>query len=85
METIRCSYKDPPWITQEIKSALRKKNRLHKKYISHGMRLEDQTTLNNFSYYCSELITSSKSSYYSNLGSKLNNPMTGPKAYWSYF
>ena len=33
-ETKKCSHKDPPWMNKEIKSALRRKNRLYKKYIS---------------------------------------------------
>ena len=33
-ETIKCKSKDPPWLSKEIKIALRKKNRLYKKYIS---------------------------------------------------
>ena len=61
-KNIKCSYSEPPWRTKEITTALRKKNRLHKKYISNNM---------------------SKSSHYSNLANKLNNPITGPKAFRS--
>ena len=70
-------------MTKEIKTALCKKNRLHKKYISNNMKPEDKISLNEFSAVCDDLISTSKSSYYSNLANKLNNPMTGPKAYWS--
>ena len=31
-ETIKCSSKDPPWMSKEIISALRPKNRVYKKY-----------------------------------------------------
>ena len=82
-KNIKCSYSDPPWMTKEIKTALRKKNRLHKKYISNNMKPEDKISLNEFSAVCDDLISTSKSSYYSNLANKLNNPMTGPKEYWS--
>ena len=46
---IKCSYKDPPWITKEIKTSLRKKNRLYKKYISNGCNTDDLASLNNHS------------------------------------
>ena len=55
-----CHYKDPPWITMEIKTNLRKKNRLYKKYITKEKVIEDLNTLNSFSMKCSELISSSK-------------------------
>ena len=51
---IKCSYKDPPWISREIKTCLRKKNRLYKKYISNGFIADDLTSLNNHSNYCSD-------------------------------
>ena len=44
-ETIKCSHKDPPWINKKIKSALRHKNRLYKKYISGGKKQEDEINL----------------------------------------
>ena len=47
------------------------------------MKPEDKISLNEFSAACDDLISTSKSSYYSNLANKLNNPMSGPKSYWS--
>ena len=80
---IKCSYKDPPWISMEIKTCLRKKNRLYKKYISNGCIADDLTSLNNHSNYCSDLISSAKISHFNKLANKLNDPFLGPKAYWS--
>ena len=80
---IKCNNKDAPWITSEIKTCLRKKNRLYKKFISNGSSQEDLNNLNIHSNYCSELIRSSKKYYLKNLSNKLNNPHLGPKAYWS--
>ena len=80
---IKCSYKDPPWISREIKTCLRKKNRLYKKYISNGCIADDITSLNNHSNYCSDLISLAKISHFNNLANKLNDPFLGPKAYWS--
>ena len=74
----KCSYKDPPWISREIKTCLRKKNRLYKKYISNGCIADDLTSLNNHSNYCSDLISSAKISHFNKLANKLNDPFLGP-------
>ena len=80
---ITCRYKVPPWITNEIKTALRKKNRLYKKYIKNGRNIEDLNTLNNFSTIYTELVSSSKKTYFEKLANKIRDPHLGPKAYWS--
>jgi hypothetical protein len=82
-DTRTCRAKDPPWITKEIKLALRHKNRLFRKYTSRGMSREDKFIFDEHSHFCHDLISSCKESYYSNLGKRLNNPATSPKAYWS--
>ena len=82
-ETKKCSYKDPPWLTKEIKSSLLRKNRFYRKYVSNGMTAEDQAVLNDLSNHCFELISTSKESHFKKLGDKLNDPLIGPKAYWS--
>ena len=81
-ETIKCSHRDPPWMTKDIKSALRHKNRLYKKYISGGKQ-EDEIRLRETTISVSNLITETKSSYFKTLGERLNDPLTGPKTYWS--
>ena len=82
-ETIKCKSKDPPWLNKEIKNALRKKNRLYRKFISGGRTVHDQIQLNEITVTISDLITNSKNAYFTNLGKKLNDPSTSPKAYWS--
>ena len=80
---IKCNGKDAPWITSEIKTCLRKKNRLYKKFISNDSSQENLNNLNMHSNYCSDLISSSKKQYLRNLSNRLNNPHLGPKVYWS--
>ena len=82
-ETMKCSYKDPPWMSTQIKKLLRKKNRVHKKYVTNGKRQEDHEILRQLTDSVNDLITKTKARYFSNLGEKLNNPLTGPKTYWS--
>ena len=82
-ETIKCIHKDPPWMNKEIKIALRHKNRLYKKFISGGKKREDEINLRENSDLVANLITTTKASYFSNLGKRLNDPLAGPKKYWS--
>ena len=82
-ETIKCTYKDPPWMNKEIKNALRHKNRIYKKYISGGMRQNDKNDLTEISDFVHNLISNTKSSYFKRLGEKLNNPLTKSKTYWT--
>ena len=69
-ETKTCKAKDPPWTTQEIKLALRHKNRLFRNYTSGGMRREDKNTFDEHSNFCHDLISSCRESYYLNLNKK---------------
>ena len=82
-ETITCKAKDPPWMTKVIKSSLRRKNRLYKKYISKGMTDFDKKNLDEQSVLCDSLITESKERYVSSLGRKLNDLFKSSKTYWS--
>ena len=78
-ETIKCSLKDPPWIDNEIKNALRRKNRVYKKYISNGRLNEDEIHLQEITAVVSELITSKKEVYFLSLGKKLSDPCISSK------
>ena len=80
---LKCNSKEAPWITKEIKTNLRKKTRLYKKFISNGYNTTDLNNLANQSRHCSELIDSSKKTHFRKLSSKLNDPHLGPKTYWS--
>lgn len=82
-ETIKCSNKDPPWMNKEIRGALRRKNRQYRKYISGGMKEEEYSNLKEATDLVSTLIATSKDTYFTNLGKKLNDPNTSPKTYWS--
>ena len=46
-KTIKCKFKEPPWMSKEIKTSMRKKSRLYKRYVSNGCNADDMTSLNN--------------------------------------
>ena len=78
----KMSSKENPWVSQEIKTSLRKKARLYKKYKSSS-NTDDLNNLVNHTRYCSDLISLCKKQYFNNLSNKLNSPHIGPKTYWS--
>ena len=51
-ESIKIKHKDPPWINKKIKSVLRYKNRLIKKYISGGRTEVDKINLKKLYRFC---------------------------------
>ena len=79
-ESITCSDKNPPWMN---KDAIRQKNRLYRIYISGGKKRVDHNTLQEYTFFFSNLITTTKDSYFVKLGKRLNYPTTAPKTYWS--
>ena len=75
--------KHPPWFTKEIKKVLQRKNRLYKKYMFKGMGETDGIALHDCTTHCYDLISTAKETYLRNLGTRLNDPSTQPKKYWS--
>ena len=82
-KVINFNDKDSPWITNAVKTAIKRKKRLYKNFIRRGRSQEDwglfKRALNN----SSKLVTDAKETYYSNLGRKLSDPTQGAKAYWA--
>ena len=78
----RYTPRDPPCITKSLKSMLRKKNRFFKSYKKNSYRSEDKDLLEAFRKECQEAVESAKTNYLSDLGNKLNDKNTHPKAYW---
>ena len=70
-------------MNKEIKCALRKKNKLYRKYISGGRTDLYESNLIEATYFVSDLKTTSKESYLTNIGEKLNDHNTSSKTYWS--
>ena len=76
-KTVLCDGKDPPWMTNGIRTAVEIKNNTYKEYIRSGMRHNYFVRLENLTTELSNLIR------YSKLAAKLVNPSTYAKTYWS--
>jgi len=81
-EIKRLVPRDPPWINKQLKTMLKRKNRLFKNYKKHGYKEEDKLRLNSFRNECQEAVEKAKSNYLDMLGNNLNHPNTSPKSYW---
>ena len=80
--TKNCIPRDPPWIKQSLKSLLKKKNRLYKSYKRGGYKSEDKVRLEAFRMEFQEAVEAAKRDCMLNLGNKLDDRNTSPKAYW---
>ena len=82
-QVIKCSDKDPPWISSEIKTAIKRKHRVYKKFLLRGKRQEDLDLVKAAQYEATKMIQKAKENYYLTIGHKLSDPSHGIKAYWS--
>ena len=71
-------------MTQYLKSKIIWRNNIYKEYQrKRNSKPDDFVFLQNVISEVSELVSSSKSEYYNRLASKLNDPKTSSKTYWS--
>ena len=78
---ITVSEKDPPWMTKEIKTAIRRKHGIYNKYIKRESKQEDWEQVRIVRNQTTHLIDDAKENYFKSLGKKLTDPNTGIKAY----
>ena len=67
-KTIKINDKDAPWITPELKSAIKCKHRTFRKYIRRGRNHDDWKTVKKIQAENSKNILDEKKSYYLKLG-----------------
>ena len=82
-KTLKCNDKDAPWITPDVKTAIKRKHRVFKKFVDGGRREEDWKHVKEVRNETSKMIHLAKETYYLKLGHKLVDPKLGIKAYWA--
>ena len=75
---IKFNYKDPPWITETVKSKLRERSNLVKRYYRKGKKNTDLKKALTKSNECK----SNQEKYINELRKKLSSNETAPKTYW---
>ena len=82
-ETITCDNRDPPWINKEIKKLMLEKNLAFKSYCYSNKSMFFFKKLKALQCQLNMSIEGSKEKYYTKLSSRLADPLTSPKTYWS--
>ena len=70
-------------MNENIKSKIKAKNKLYQEYVKKGRQETDFCALEKSVHNLNDLIRQTKTSYYENLGRKLNDPTLQSKTYWS--
>ena len=81
VKTIRPSR--APWVSQDVKNFLRKKNCAYKNFARKGRQDDKIEEMKNMTSKCSKMIEDAKRRYFLKAGKTLANPGTGLKTYWS--
>ena len=68
---------------QTILSFYNKYKKTYRKFIKNGRKQPGKVHLNNMRTRYTKLVEESKENYLKSLGSKLSNPKTSMKSYWS--
>ena len=82
-ETITWDDRDPPWINKEIKKLMLEKNLAFKSYCYSNKSMFFFEKFKAFQYQLNMSIEELKEKYYTKLSSRLADPLTSPKTYWS--
>ena len=80
---VKCSYRDPPWITKQIKSKLKNRSKITKEYYRKGQDPTIFAELRRIIRECTDLIRNAKTSYIQEKSNVLNDKRTDPKVYWA--
>ena len=82
-ETVICDDRDPPWINKEIKKLMLEKNLAFKSYCHSNESMFLFEKFKALQYQLNISIEESKEKYCTKLSSRLADPLTSPKTYWS--
>ena len=82
-ETIICDDRDPPWINKEIKKLMIEKNLAFKSYCCSNRNMFLFENFKALQYQLHIYVEESKEKYYTKLSTRLADPLTSPKTYWS--
>ena len=84
---VKFDDRDPPWMKQELKTAIRRKHRIYAKFVRRNRKHEDWDYVKNVQNQnlTSVMIINAKNDFYLGLGRKLSNNVTVAKSCWALF
>ena len=80
---IKCDYRQPPWMTDNIKKSLKERCKLTKFFYKNCQRKTDHDKVLEKSEECTKQILEAKKNYILKMTKKLADSNTFPKAYWT--
>ena len=80
---MKCDYRQPLWITGNIKKSLKQRSKLTKIFYKNGQKNSDYIKVLEKSEECTSLISEAKKNYILKMTSKLEDSNTASKTYWS--
>ena len=82
---LTCNDKDAPWMTSEVKTAIKRNARVHRKWVLRGRLPEERDNVRSVQNETNKLIKAAKQNHFRNLGVKLSNYQTRSKSFWATF
>ena len=79
----KCDYRQPPWMTDKIKTLLRDRYKLTKMFYKNGQKTTDREKVLIKSAECTKEILEAKNIYILAMSKKLEDSKTAPKTYWT--
>ena len=73
---------EPPWLTKDIRTRLKKHNKIYKRFKDNGFKDTDKSNVDKSKSELNEMILVAKEKYLQNQGAELADPTTGSKKYW---
>ena len=73
-DIVKVHPKDPPWITNQLKSMIKNQNRLCKNYKRHGYKIEGKIRVDHYNNECKKAVDNAKQFYLNNHSKKINDP-----------
>ena len=80
---IKCDYRQPSWMTANIKKSLKERSKLTKIFYKNGQRKTDREKVLEKATECTNEILAAKKNYILRMSKKLEDSHTALKAYWT--
>ena len=77
--------KDAPWVTPEVKTAIKRIHRVYAKWKERGKPIEGRENVKLIQNLTDKAIHDAKKRYLDDLSEKLSNPKSGTNIFWSAF
>ena len=80
---VKIDDRDPPWMKQELTTAIKRKHRVYAKFVKRGRNVEDWNHVKNIQNEKTKMIINAKNEFFLSLGRRLSINLNGPNTYWS--